>query len=112
MKPFDLEAALAGAPLITRDGATVKFIAYVPEAHEGQRVVVLDSEGMISVHFENGNYYHAAAAGNDLFMAPKKRTVWVNFFKYGECHYYGDKDTADIYMSGRLGDSYPVEIEE
>ena len=32
MKPFDLEAAKAGAPIVTRDGRSAKFIAHVAEA--------------------------------------------------------------------------------
>ena len=41
MKPFDLEAAKAGAPIVTRDGRPAKFIAHVAEAHPSQRLLVL-----------------------------------------------------------------------
>ena len=40
MKPFNLEAAKAGAPLVTRDGRPAKFIAHVAEAHPSQRLLV------------------------------------------------------------------------
>jgi len=33
MKPFNLEAALAGAPVVTRDGRPVKIAGYNPDAH-------------------------------------------------------------------------------
>ena len=51
-------------------------------------------------------------------MAPKKRTVWVNFYENGWA-YYGDSEyDAEINASGyntikRIGGrAWPVEIEE
>ena len=32
MKPFDLEAAKRGEPIVTRGGEAAKFIAHVPDA--------------------------------------------------------------------------------
>ena len=40
-KPFNLELAIAGHPLTTRDGREAKFIAYVPEAGYSDKLVVL-----------------------------------------------------------------------
>ena len=41
MKPFDLEAAKRGDPIQAEDGRKLEFVAYVPGAHAGYRVVVL-----------------------------------------------------------------------
>ena len=75
MKPFNLEAAKAGAPLVTRDGQPVKFIAHVEEAHPTQRLLVLFGED-VYMTFEDGRRLGSGAeSGFDLFMAPTKRTI-------------------------------------
>ena len=55
MKPFNLEAAMRGDPIITRSGETAKFITYVPEADEQDRVVVLIN-GEITAVGEDGGW--------------------------------------------------------
>ena len=86
MKPFDLEAAKAGTPIVTRDGRPAKFIAHVAEAHPSQRLVVL-IDGVVRMSWEDGKYLGrgnpAHVSDNDLFMAPVKRTVWINLYEYG-----------------------------
>ena len=89
MKPFDLEAAKAGAPLVTRDGRKAKFIAYVPECNEDSRVVILvDGDGYVSDYAESGNYYEDdCKSGNDLFMCeeekkPVVRWLWADEHGY------------------------------
>lgn len=75
MKPFDLEKAKAGAPLVTRAGEEAHFVAHVPEADKYYRVVVRVG-GIVSAFSETGKY----AGGEhhyDLFMAPVKRKVWL-----------------------------------
>lgn len=64
MKPFNLEAAKRGEPIITRDGRKAKFVAYVPEAEEFQQVLVL-----IDSHIWSCNSKGEAFAV-DLCMAP------------------------------------------
>jgi hypothetical protein len=80
MKPFDLEAAKRGEPIVTRDGRPAKFIAHVPEANACYQVVALFS-GLISTHAVSGRVYPEKHPNDaDLFMAPRKRTVWVNVY--------------------------------
>lgn len=70
ISPFDLEAAKAGAPLVTRDGRKARFVAHVPEAKLYPYVVHVEGDDMVTVMMD---------AASRLFMAPKlKRTVWVN----------------------------------
>ena len=115
MKPFDLEAAKAGAPLVTRDGRPAKFIAHVGEAHPRQRLVVL-IDGIVLTKFESGKYASSPAhvSDNDLFMAPVKRTVWANVYGYGGASCYNtEKDADHGALSNRLGNrAWPIEIEE
>ena len=115
MKPFDLEAAKAGAPLVTRDGRPAKFIAHVAEAHPNQRLLVLVG-GAVCRHFEGGRCMlnPGDESPYDLFMAPVKRTVWVNLYEYGEATWFSTKEIAD---GGALSDrhggrAWPIEIEE
>ena len=115
MKPFDLEAAKAGAPLVTRDGRPAKFIAHVAEAQPSQRLVVL-IDGAVHTKFENGKYAGSPdiVSDNDLFMAPVKRTVWVNVYGCGGATWYDTETDADDCTRGnRLGGrAWPIEIEE
>ena len=115
MKPFNLEAAKAGAPIVTRDGRPAKFIAHVAEAHPSQRLLVL-IDGAVHAKFESGK--HASSQNNvfksDLFMAPVKRTVWANVYGYGGATWYNtEKEADDGTLNGRLGGrAWPIEIEE
>lgn len=72
MKPFDLEAAKRGEPICHSDGSLCKFVAYVPEAHKEQRVVILTAAHNICTW-----------AVDRIFMAPrtvetKPFRLWVN----------------------------------
>ena len=115
MKPFNLQAAKAGAPIVTRDGRPAKFIAHVAEAHPSQRLLVL-IDGCVLAKFENGKYASSPAhvSDNDLFMAPVKRTVWANVYGYGRATWYNtEKDADDGALTARLGGrAWPIEIEE
>ena len=115
MKPFNLEAAKAGAPLVTRDGRPAKFIAHVAEAHPSQRLLVL-IDGAVHAKFESGK--HASRPNNvfnsDLFMAPVKRTVWVNLYTHHVAiRHDTEKEANDSTRGNRLGGrAWPIEIEE
>ena len=111
MKPFDLEAAKRGEPIVTRDGREAKFIAHVPELNFP--VLVLLGVGLWQARKDGTSNVGVHV---DLFMAPKNRTVWVNFFEPSmACFYYASEDLADAgYESCKRigGKAYPVEIEE
>lgn len=115
MKPFDLEAAKRGEPIQTRDGRKARFVAHVPEAATQRRVIALvyGDEG-VSSYGEDGLVVDYYKDTNDLFMAPRKHTVWVNFYDTG-CHYFPSQMEADvsIYATSRIGGkAYPVEIDD
>lgn len=116
MKPFDLEAAKRGEPIQTRDGRKARFIAHVPECHQLHRVLALvDGETFVQAFTEAGRYAKRDDSAEDLFMAPKKRTVWVNLYYdrlLPSCWYYSE-EYANRYAGRRIGNrAYPVEIEE
>lgn len=80
--PFDLEAAKAGAPLVTRDGRKARFIAHVPESCQSARLIAMIEGSSMPCHFhENGRFINRFDDRRDLFTVPKpKRTVWVNVY--------------------------------
>jgi len=82
MKPFNLEAAKAGKPLVTRDGRSVKYVLCVDEATCLDKLIVLLDRGgglnAILRYPTNGRY---ADSKYDLFMAPTKKTYWANVYR-------------------------------
>lgn len=121
-KPFDLEAAKAGEPLVTRDGRKARLLAHVPEFEEEHRVIfAIEGEGHAMSYSESGVYVHDEASDFDLFMAPKTRTVFVNLYRFkkdGIWDFYGSQfDTAEAAGKGAdieraLAIAVPVEITE
>lgn len=79
MKPFNLTQALAGQPVVTRDGRKVMWIAHDPGAHAAERIVArIASNPYHSVWHETGR--HACDDSLDLFMGPQKKEGWVNVY--------------------------------
>ena len=118
MEPFDLEAAKRGEPIVCRDGTPAKFVAHVPEACPPQRLVVLIDKN-IFLCLESGAGSGLNEDASDLFMAPKKRTVWVNFYDNNFATFFNTQEEADKdhhetqFDIDRLGKrAYPVEVEE
>lgn len=116
MKPFDLEAAKRGEPIVTRGGEAAKFIAHVPDADIGFRVVVM-LDGVIECYCDDGSYILSSKSTCDLFMAPRKRTVWVNVYPPGTNCFGGAYETEAIANNyagrNRIGNrAWPLEIED
>lgn len=80
MKPFNLQEALAGKPVVTRDGRPVKIAGYNPDARYCDKITGWVDN--ISRDWSNeGRYYISGESNFDLFMASEKRTYWVNVYK-------------------------------
>ena len=102
MKPFDIEAAKRGVPITSSDGELWYFVG----VNRSFSIVVENSNGDL-------NTFHTC----HLYMVPKKRTVWVNFYKDSfYCYKYDSELEADTHCQnvfGRIGNkAYAVEIEE
>lgn len=81
VRPFDLQAALDGAPVITRGGNRVRIIAHVPEGAANSRVIFLRDEpnSIVLACREDGLILgEDRPVDMDLFMAPTKRTITLN----------------------------------
>jgi len=121
MKPFDLEKAKAGHPLVTRDGRKARLVGHVPEAVEPYRVYAyIEGQSCAYSFWESGNM-GGGTNDEDLFMAPNKREGWVNV--YGDCPPHGDitagtspaystKDIADLRAGSTRSACIRIEWEE
>lgn len=119
-EPFDLARAMAGEPIVTRDGRKVKFVAHVPElkSADARVLVLVEGDDHVSCFSETGEYMKKEKSKDDLFMAPKsKRTVWVNI--WGSKNEVGggvhlSKENAIIAASNNgsyLAIAHPIEID-
>ena len=78
MKPFDLEKALAGAPVVTRIGKEVTQVVFFNASTTFPVRAVID-----------GTIYSYTTAGArfggvndlDLFMAPVKKVAYINVYR-------------------------------
>lgn len=68
-KPFDLEKAKAGTPIIFRSGDSVTFVTHLPQAKQDHQVVIIDSEGEVEGHWKDGVYApDHSVSDRDLFL--------------------------------------------
>ena len=73
MKPFNLEKALAGEPVVTRDGIPATDFHYFEREKSVFNVCAL-VDGIVG-RFTADGYSHTDNM-SDLFMAPARRTMW------------------------------------
>ena len=97
MKPFNLQDAIAGKPIVTREGKPVEFIAYVPKTDSDYKVIVLINKQIYS-------YTTTVKPTNSqvtispiyLIMAPQNKHYWVNLYAYFHMStWYNSQKEAD-----------------
>jgi hypothetical protein len=81
MKPFNLEEALSGKPVVTRQGLPVTKIVHFENTHNDYQLFgVVDNQ--IESWTIQGKYYKIYDSHNkDLFMLPEKKSIWVNVYE-------------------------------
>lgn len=77
LKPFNLEDAMHGEPVIMRSGESYTFGAYNPLSPNGYQIIGWDAQGMPMHHRADGAYLTDRESGNDLFMKPIKKELWL-----------------------------------
>lgn len=115
MKPFNLEEAKAGKPLVTRDERKAQFIAHVPECSDTSRVIVLlDGYSSVSSYSENGVFITGMNNDEDLFMASEKRTGWINIYHPNVCGtgIYESEEAANLHKGVKCVATIHIEWEE
>lgn len=131
LKPFNLEEALAGKPVVTRDGNAVRYSGtiknktsgnfyiwiateYTEESEPSEYLITTRADGIC---FEFDGKIKCQSDSEDLFMAPEKKTVWVNIWKTSSDNIYADNIVYDTEEEAKqhnrhiMIDSYPIEIE-
>lgn len=77
-KEFNLEDALAGKPVMTRDVDEVTEIAFLQQARSDSQVVVV-IKGLTFFYDENGKR-NSSGSHVDLVMKPTKVTKFINVY--------------------------------
>jgi len=89
MKPFNLEEALAGKLVVTRDGRKVTHITRINDFIVG---IVEDikefNNWTLKGNFLNGHYSHIC----DLFMFTESKFLWINLWQ--QLHENGNYHTT------------------
>lgn len=114
MKPFNLERALAGDPVVTRDGRPVNELTLFKTLDDDPVVGVLN--GTLLKWASDGHFHDSSIVHEfDLFMAPIKRTVYVNFYQDGSCNYHScESDARSVGVKRQITPvawAVPVEVE-
>lgn len=113
MKPFDLEKALAGEPVVTRDGRPVKIAGYNPDADDYAKIVGW-VDGDTKSWDSNGEYF-IAKSNTDLFMAEKpkvKKEGWVNVYPDDDVFMYPSLEEAEDAKGSKRVACIKIEWEE
>jgi hypothetical protein len=82
LEKFDLEKALNGAKVVTRDGREVKELTKFKGSKEYQLAGVLDSQLQTWTTQGLFNANHAGECRADLFLAVEPQSIWVNVYKF------------------------------
>lgn len=112
---FDLDRAMAGGKLCTRDGQDAKFLIYASEAlkEDYPVIVLIDSE--VFHYTTEGRYHTTIHSDMDLFMLPTVRTYWINLYEThcrGHFESEAEADRNDALQSEfRIGrKAWPIEV--
>lgn len=100
MKPFNLEEALAGKPVVMRDGRKVQRIVHLPELRGYPLVAVIDGE--LKFYTDSGE--HICSSASDLLMdddPPKKCVGWVNLWRSGSQRDYVIVGNGTVFASDK-----------
>ena len=103
LKPFNLEKALAGEPVVTRDGRQVTDIAIFNSLNDERNTFAV-IDGQFYQFTKNGKYsrYENMDYCLDLFMTPKiiKKSGWLNVYPNNTVGFlvHPTKEIADIHM--------------
>ena len=81
-KPFDLEQAVAGKPVVTRGGTRVdRVVSFVGVLTSTEFSVMFCAEGAIYSCKADGKMYYGHGDGpRDLFMDVEEKVIWINVY--------------------------------
>lgn len=104
MEKFNLERALAGEPVITRDGKEVTEIHHF-KTYSAEHSVYAVVEGILKSFTIEGEYnsYSPSESTNDLFMKPKVIEGWVNVYQKRDVLLVGESWTTKENAEKNIG---------
>ena len=82
LKPFNLQEALAGKKVVTRDGREVIGIKFWNNATNDKYSVAGCIDGVVQLWTKDGGYfgYRSDTSRLDLFMAPETKKVYIGVY--------------------------------
>ncbi len=97
MIPFDLEKALAGEKVVTKDGREVtQFSSFDLEKNSNMFSFAAVVDGKSLLRFNQYGVSELVIDSSNLFMATKKLSGFVNVYKTHVCDInFGTKKSAD-----------------
>ena len=110
LKPFNLEQALAGVPVVTRKGYPIVELKYMQSTDN--LAVVRDEDGQYVSYFvpASGKLSNTIDYATDLFMAPAKKEGYVVMFHNNSqkdfivgTKIWASKQDAEIWSKGCEG---------
>lgn len=116
LKPFNLERVLAGDKVVTRDGEEVTELHFFKTiSHNYPITAIIREEGYTFT--VNGESFVNKITDEDLFMAPTKKTGWINIYNNmrgnSYCSIYPKKEEAIKHCDWKhLADCIQIEWEE
>lgn len=107
MKKFDLQAALSGKPVVTRDGQKVLRIVHFPEMAPFPVRVLLEGGRCLEEYTAEGHFYGAdEPSSEDLFMASEKKEAWINIYSRS------GSDPSEVFGYGYATERQAVHAED
>lgn len=86
MRPFNLEEAIQGKPLVTRDGRKILDFHYFKDVKELYPIIaVVDGESSIRSYTEIGRCFRSETESKtDLLMYEEPKTYYANVYRYSD----------------------------
>ena len=115
MKKFNLKEALAGKPVLCRNGELVTQLVEFKNTSAIHSLAGL-CDDMIKTWTIDGNYFTTGISYPsdwDLFMAPEKKSCWVNVYETSDNHLWigpGRNSLAEA-LENKANDQYIKTIE-
>ena len=115
MKPFDLEKALAGEPVVNGMDKKILKVAYNADAESDCRICAWDEDGQAELYYENGRFDDISTTKLDLFMAEKpkvKKEGWVNVYPDDDVFMYPSLEESEDAKGSKRVACIKIEWEE
>jgi hypothetical protein len=81
LEKFDLERALSGDPVITKEGKEVTQLTCFKDVLHRDCVYGVVSNQVQCWEIDGSYFLNESDSKHNLFMKPKENTIWVNVYK-------------------------------